>query len=92
MGDRLVGRVVDPLGKPIDGKGDFKVEKTMPIESVAPGVISSSSVDQPVQTGIKAIDALVPVGRGRRSSSSVTDRQERLLLLSTQYSTNVVKI
>ncbi|MBP6854947.1 MAG: F0F1 ATP synthase subunit alpha [Candidatus Pacebacteria bacterium] len=74
VGDSIIGRVVDPLGKPIDGKGDFKVEKTMPIESVAPGVISRQSVDQPVQTGIKAIDALVPVGRGQRELI-IGDRQ-----------------
>jgi F-type H+-transporting ATPase subunit alpha len=74
VGDSIVGRVVDPLGQAIDGKGDIKVQKTLPIERVAPGVISRQSVDQPVQTGIKAIDALVPVGRGQRELI-IGDRQ-----------------
>jgi|JI10StandDraft_1071094.scaffolds.fasta_scaffold01833_22 F-type H+-transporting ATPase subunit alpha len=74
VGDAIVGRVVDPLGKPLDGKGDIKVQQTLPIERVAPGVISRQSVDQPVQTGIKAIDALVPVGRGQRELI-IGDRQ-----------------
>ena len=74
VGDAIVGRVVDPLGQAIDGKGGIKVEQTLPIERVAPGVITRQSVDQPVQTGIKAIDALVPVGRGQRELI-IGDRQ-----------------
>ncbi len=74
VGDSIVGRVVDPLGHALDGKGDIKVEQTLPIERVAPGVITRQSVDQPVQTGIKAIDALVPVGRGQRELI-IGDRQ-----------------
>ena len=66
VGPGLLGRVVDPLGNPIDGKGDIVADGTQPIEKVAPGVIARKSVDQPIQTGLKAIDAMVPVGRGQR--------------------------
>ena len=66
VGDALIGRVVNPLGQPVDGLGEIKTDKTRPIESKAPGVIDRQSVDQPLQTGIKAIDALVPIGRGQR--------------------------
>jgi F-type H+-transporting ATPase subunit alpha len=66
VGDALIGRVVNSLGAPIDGAGAIKSSKTYPIERVASGVISRQSVDQPVQTGIKAIDALIPIGRGQR--------------------------
>lgn len=66
IGDELVGRVVNPLGEPIDGKGSIKTKQTGLIEKVAPGVISRKSVDTPLQTGIKAIDGLIPVGRGQR--------------------------
>jgi proton translocating ATP synthase F1 alpha subunit len=66
VGDELIGRVVDVLGNPIDGQGAIKSTKTYPIERVASGVIERQSVDQPMQTGIKAIDALVPIGRGQR--------------------------
>ena len=65
-GDQLIGRVVNPLGQPVDGLGEIKTDKTRPIESKAPGVMDRQSVNQPLQTGIKAIDALVPIGRGQR--------------------------
>ncbi len=66
VGPELIGRVVDPLGRPLDGKGAIKSTKTRPVERVAPNVVSRSSVNQPVQTGIKAIDAMIPIGRGQR--------------------------
>lgn len=66
VGDQLIGRVVNPLGQPADGLGEIKTDKTRPIESKAPGVMDRQSVNQPLQTGIKAIDALVPIGRGQR--------------------------
>jgi len=74
VGEGLLGRVVDSLGNPIDGKGPVEAERNEPIEKVAPGVISRQSVDQPVQTGLKAIDAMVPVGRGQRELI-IGDRQ-----------------
>ncbi|WP_395947302.1 F0F1 ATP synthase subunit alpha [Caedibacter taeniospiralis] len=74
VGEALLGRVVDALGNPIDGKGDIKTTVTSPVEKVAPGVIWRQSVDQPVQTGIKAIDAMVPIGRGQRELI-IGDRQ-----------------
>ncbi|MCZ2110433.1 MAG: F0F1 ATP synthase subunit alpha, partial [Dehalococcoidia bacterium] len=64
--DALVGRVVDPLGKPLDGKGPISTNRTRPIERIAPGVTLRKSVNQPVQTGIKSIDAMFPIGRGQR--------------------------
>ena len=66
VGEALIGRVVNPLGQPLDGKGPIKTTKTMPIERIAPGVITRKRVDSPVQTGIKAIDAMIPIGRGQR--------------------------
>jgi len=66
VGPELIGRVVDPLGRPLDGKGAIKSRKTRPVERVAPNVVSRSSVDTPVQSGIKAIDAMIPIGRGQR--------------------------
>jgi F-type H+-transporting ATPase subunit alpha len=74
VGPELIGRVVDALGQPIDGKGPINAKLTDVIEKVAPGVISRKSVSQPVQTGIKAIDAMVPVGRGQRELI-IGDRQ-----------------
>jgi len=74
VGEGLLGRVVDALGNPIDGKGEVKYAGTSPIEKVAPGVIARKSVDQPVQTGLKSIDAMVPVGRGQRELI-IGDRQ-----------------
>jgi len=73
-GPELLGRVVDALGNPLDGKGAIDAKITAPIERIAPGVIERKSVDQPVQTGIKAIDAMVPVGRGQRELI-IGDRQ-----------------
>ncbi|MBD5431513.1 F0F1 ATP synthase subunit alpha [Lactobacillus agrestimuris] len=66
VGDAMIGRVVNPLGQPVDGLGEIKTDKTRPIEAKAPGVMDRQSVNQPLQTGIKAIDALVPIGRGQR--------------------------
>ena len=66
VGDALVGRVVDPLGKPLDGKGAIDTKETRAVDVVAPGVIKRQNVDTPVQTGIKIIDALTPIGRGQR--------------------------
>nr|VFK59065.1 MAG: F-type H+-transporting ATPase subunit alpha [Candidatus Kentron sp. UNK]VFK69002.1 MAG: F-type H+-transporting ATPase subunit alpha [Candidatus Kentron sp. UNK] len=74
VGEGLLGRVVNSLGEPIDGKGAIKLEETSPIEKVSPGVVSRQSVDQPVQTGLKAIDAMVPIGRGQRELI-IGDRQ-----------------
>ncbi|MFC3908199.1 F0F1 ATP synthase subunit alpha [Legionella dresdenensis] len=74
VGRELLGRVVDALGNPIDGKGPIQATKKSPIEKVAPGVIARQSVDQPVQTGLKAIDAMIPVGRGQRELI-IGDRQ-----------------
>lgn len=66
VGDALIGRVVDPLGRPLDGKGPVATTGTRSVEKVAPNVVSRQSVDQPVQTGIKAVDAMIPIGRGQR--------------------------
>ena len=74
IGEELLGRVVDALGRPIDGKGPINAKLTAPIEKIAPGVIERKSVDQPVQTGLKAIDAMVPIGRGQRELI-IGDRQ-----------------
>lgn len=74
VGDAMVGRVVNALGQPIDGKGPIETTKTRPIERVASGVISRKAVDTPLQTGIKAIDAMVPIGRGQRELI-IGDRQ-----------------
>jgi len=74
IGPELLGRVVDSLGRPLDGKGPIKSARSAPIERVAPGVIYRKSVSQPVQTGYKAIDAMVPIGRGQRELI-IGDRQ-----------------
>jgi F-type H+/Na+-transporting ATPase subunit alpha len=74
IGSALLGRVVDPLGRPIDDKGPINTKETRPVERIAPGVIVRQSVDTPVQTGIKAIDALIPIGRGQRELI-IGDRQ-----------------
>ena len=66
VGQALIGRVINPLGHPIDGKGKLKYEKVRPLERVAPNVVARKSVDTPVQTGIKAIDSMIPIGRGQR--------------------------
>jgi F-type H+-transporting ATPase subunit alpha len=74
VGEALLGRVVNPLGKPLDGKGPVATTETLPLERIAPGVISRQSVNQPIQTGLKAIDAMVPIGRGQRELI-IGDRQ-----------------
>ena len=74
VGDALLGRVVNALGNPIDGKGPIETEHSSPIEKVAPGVIERQSVDAPVQTGLKSIDSMVPIGRGQRELI-IGDRQ-----------------
>jgi F-type H+-transporting ATPase subunit alpha len=74
VGQALLGRVVDPLGRPLDDKGPIAATRTRPVERIAPGVITRQSVDTPVQTGIKAIDALIPIGRGQRELI-IGDRQ-----------------
>src|SRR5512138_3699092 len=74
VGPELIGRVVNSLGQPIDGKGPLNAKKTDPIEKVAPGVIARQSVSQPVQTGLKSIDSMVPIGRGQRELI-IGDRQ-----------------
>jgi F-type H+-transporting ATPase subunit alpha len=73
-GDALVGRVVDPLGEPLDDKGPIETKIYMPIESIAPGVVARQPVKDPLQTGIKAIDAMIPIGRGQRELI-IGDRQ-----------------
>jgi F-type H+-transporting ATPase subunit alpha len=74
IGEALLGRVVDALGNPIDGKGPIETNLTAPLEKVAPGVIARQSVDEPVQIGLKAIDSMVPIGRGQRELI-IGDRQ-----------------
>ena len=74
IGRELLGRVVDSLGNPIDGKGPINASETAPIEKVAPGVIARQSVEQPVQIGLKCLDAMVPIGRGQRELI-IGDRQ-----------------
>ena len=74
VGRELVGRVVNALGQPIDGKGSINAKETAPIEKIAPGVIARQSVDQPMQTGLKSVDSMVPIGRGQRELI-IRDRQ-----------------
>ena len=74
VGDALIGRVVNPLGQPLDGKGPIRAERFRPIERVAPGVVTRRSVHQPLQTGLKAIDSMTPIGRGQRELI-IGDRQ-----------------
>jgi len=74
VGEALIGRTVNALGQPKDGKGEIRTEKFYPVEKIAPGVITRQRVNQPVQTGIKAIDALIPIGRGQRELI-IGDRQ-----------------
>ena len=74
VGEKLIGRVVNALGEPIDGKGEIKTSRFQPLEKIAPGVIDRKDVDSPVQTGIKSIDAMIPVGRGQRELI-IGDRQ-----------------
>ena len=74
VGEALVGRVVDPLGHPLDGKGPIETRQSAPIERIAPGVIERTPVKEPIQTGLKAIDAMIPIGRGQRELI-IGDRQ-----------------
>ncbi|HAX43720.1 MAG TPA: F0F1 ATP synthase subunit alpha, partial [Solibacterales bacterium] len=74
VGEAMVGRVVDALGRPIDGKGPIDTTEFSPIERIAPGVIDRKPVKEPLQTGIKAIDAMIPIGRGQRELI-IGDRQ-----------------
>ncbi len=74
VGDGLIGRIINPTGRPIDGKGEIQYDKTMPIEKVAPGIVARKSVHEPLQTGLTAIDALTPIGRGQRELI-IGDRQ-----------------
>lgn len=68
VGEALLGRVVNPLGQPLDGKGPIETTETRPVESPAPGVIDRKSVHEPMQTGIKAIDSMIPIGRGPKGT------------------------
>lgn len=74
VGDGLIGRIIDPTGKPLDGKGEYKYSKVRPIERVAPGIVTRKSVHEPLKTGLTAIDALTPIGRGQRELI-IGDRQ-----------------
>jgi F-type H+-transporting ATPase subunit alpha len=74
VGEQIIGRVIDALGQPLDEKGEIKTDKFYPVEKIAPGVITRKSVDTPLQTGIKAIDSMIPIGRGQRELI-IGDRQ-----------------
>src|SRR3954470_18516189 len=74
VGEQMLGRIVDPLGKPLDGKGEIETDETPPAEFKAPGVVQRQPVEEPLQTGIKAIDAMIPIGRGQRELI-IGDRQ-----------------
>ena len=74
VGPELIGRVVDALGNPIDGKGPLNAKKKRPVEVIAPGVVERAPVKEPLQTGLKAIDAMIPIGRGQRELI-IGDRQ-----------------
>src|ERR671932_58728 len=74
VGEGLLGRIVSPLGQPLDGKGDITTEETRPAEFKAPGVVQRQPVKEPMQTGLKAIDAMIPIGRGQRELI-IGDRQ-----------------
>ena len=82
VGEELIGRVVNALGQAIDGKGEIKTENTRPIESAAPGIIERKSVSVPLQTGIKAIDSMIPIGRGQRELI-IGDRQTGKTVIAT---------
>ncbi|MBQ4160403.1 MAG: F0F1 ATP synthase subunit alpha, partial [Clostridia bacterium] len=82
VGKALIGRVVDALGHPIDGQGPIETDKTRPIESAAPGIIERKSVSVPLQTVIKAIDSMIPIGRGQRELI-IGDRQTGKTVIAT---------
>ncbi|MBA3757555.1 F0F1 ATP synthase subunit alpha [Candidatus Saccharibacteria bacterium] len=90
VGPELIGRVIDPLGRPLDGKGDIKTSKTGHVESHAPGVIDRKSVGEPLLTGITAIDAMVPIGRGQRELI-IGDRQTGKTALAVDTMINQAK-
>jgi F-type H+/Na+-transporting ATPase subunit alpha len=74
VGDELIGRIVDPLGQPLDGGGPIKADSSRPLEFKAPGVVERQPVKEPLQTGVKAIDSMIPIGRGQRELI-IGDRQ-----------------
>src|SRR5215204_2587644 len=74
VGEGLLGRIVDPLGNPLDGKGEIETSETRPAEFKAPGVVQRQPVKEPLQTGLKAIDGMIPIGRGQRELI-IGDRQ-----------------
>ncbi len=84
-GEGLIGRVIDPTGKAIDGKGDIKTNTTRAIDTVAPGIVTRKPVDEPLQTGLTAIDALTPIGRGQRELI-IGDRQTGKTAIAIQRS------
>jgi F-type H+-transporting ATPase subunit alpha len=84
VGSELIGRVINPLGKPLDGKGDLKTTKTRPIEFMAPGIVDRKSVNKPLQTGIMAIDSMIPIGRGQRELI-IGDRQTGKTAIATLF-------
>ena len=84
VGEAMIGRVVDALGRPIDGKGDIVSERYAPIESPAPGIIQRQPVTEPLQTGIKAIDSMIPIGRGQRELI-IGDRQTGKTSIAARY-------
>src|SRR5437762_10873316 len=87
VGEELLGRVVNALGQPIDGKGPIVSQQQSPIERLAPGVVDRQPVKEPIQTGLKAIDAMVPIGRGQRELVMATGRPARPRWRSTRSST-----
>ena len=89
-GRKLLGRVVNALGEPVDGKGPIEADEFAPVEKVAPGVIARQSVDQPVQTVLKAIDAMEPIVRGQRERLLVIGRRVKLRWPSTRSSTSAI--
>jgi F-type H+/Na+-transporting ATPase subunit alpha len=82
VGDQLLGRIIDPLGRPLDGKGDINLTESRPAEVKAPGVVQRQPVKEPMQTGIKAIDAMIPIGRGQRELI-IGDRQTGKTAIAT---------
>ncbi|MEX0322286.1 MAG: F0F1 ATP synthase subunit alpha [Puniceicoccaceae bacterium] len=91
VGKELLGRVVDAIGNPIDGKGPINASETYPIEKIAPGIIPRKSVDQPIQTGIMAIDSMIPIGRGQRELI-IGDRQTGKTTIAIDTIINQAKI
>ena len=90
VGEAMVGRVVDALGRPIDGKGPIKTDKYRPVEIIAPGVVERQPVKEPLQTGLKAIDAMIPIGRGQRELIIEIKYSLSLFVLFGYFSSNSV--